>query len=245
MKIKDLMENTSELAQELMQPKYKEYSQGIKRLLNNDWRLVRGSGYYDAEEISINKPRLDRKPAYAETTFYYHAFKNLEPWKSLPPRSVVCSMSLKYASSYVSSLSSVFYVIPKNGNMLCELPENDLWECFDAAKHFGMKARYSTLEEMSVRIESIISKLNGGIEITTDNFIKCLKIASDKLEVDDSMLWEYSMTLQDKGFFKMVVDYFNIDIITLSIDNVDFADKDHEVWFSSEYLTIPYDMVKQ
>ena len=245
MKIKDLMENTSELAQELMQPKYKEYSQGIKRLLNNDWRLVRGSGYYDAEEISINKARLDRKPAYAETTFYYHAFKNLEPWKSLPPRSVVCSMSLKYASSYVSSLSSVFYVIPKNGNMLCELPENDLWECFDAAKHFGMKARYSTLEEMSVRIESIISKLNGGIEITTDNFIKCLKIASDKLEVDDSMLWEYSMTLQDKGFFKMVVDYFNIDIITLSIDNVDFADKDHEVWFSSEYLTIPYDMVKQ
>lgn len=85
MKIEQLLENTSELAQELMQPKYKEYSQGIKRLLNNDWKLVRGSNFYDSEEISFNKPRLDRKPAYASTMLYYYAFKNLEPWKSLPP----------------------------------------------------------------------------------------------------------------------------------------------------------------
>jgi len=81
------------------------------------------------------------------------------------------------------------------------------------------------------------------IKITTDNFVECLKIASDKLEVDDSMLWEYSMTLQDKGFFKMVVDYFNININTESVNSFNFENKNHEVWFSSEYLTIPYDMV--
>lgn len=243
MKIRHLLESTSELAQELMQPKYKEYSHGIKRLLDDDWQLVRGSGHYDPDEININSPRVDRKPAYASTMLYYHAFKNLEPWKSLPPRSVICTTSVKYASSYVASLSGVFYIIPKNGTILCKLPDVDLWESFDSSTHFGLKARYSTFEEMSERIEAIISKLNGGIEITTENFIKCLKIASDKLDDDDSMLWEYSMTLQDKGFFKMVVDYFNIYIITSSIDNVDFADKDHEVWFSSEYLTIPYDMV--
>lgn len=132
--------------------------------------------------------------------------------------------------------------------MLCKLPDVDLWDCFDAAKHFGMKARYSTLEEMSERIESIISKLNDNIKITTENFIECLKIASDKLEVDDSMLWEYSMTLQDKGFFKMVVDYFNINIETYGVGNMDFSTNNgtsNEVWFSSEYLTIPYDMVKK
>lgn len=244
MKIKQLLENKTELRDELSDPQYNDYSHAIKRLLKNDWGLVRGSGYYDNDKITVNKPRIDRKPAYASTNLYHYAFKNLEPWINLPSRSVICSLSLKYASSFVVSRSSVFFIIPKNGTVLCELPEKDLWECFDSAKHFGLKARYKDVSFMAEQIDGVMSKLNGGIDITAENFIECLKVASKKLKEDDSILWEYSMTLQDKGFYRMVVDYFNIDVSMYGVNDIQFSGKDNEVWFSGEYLTIPYEMVE-
>lgn len=242
MKIQQLLESDIDLKKELSQDKYKDYSDGIQRLLNNEWTLYRGSDYYDTSNIGIYKPRLDRKPANASSSFYYYAFKNLEPWKSLPLRSVICSTGKKYASGY----GNLFYIIPKNGTTLCKLPDSDLWDSFDAPKHFGLKARYKNFDEITERLNALIKKLNDNIFIHEGNFMNALKIASDKLKIDDSMLWEYSMSLENTTLLDAVVNYFNIDIEIFNVENMSFENSSgssNEVWFSSSYITIPYDMV--
>lgn len=123
MKIAQLQESTNMDINNLDYNVLKEYSQGINAFIEGGPALFKGLSYeFDDTIIGKLEPIQDRKPRNADTHLYHYLFKLFEPWKSLPPRNVICTNDSDNASNY----GTRFYIIPKNGTTLCILPDDDL-----------------------------------------------------------------------------------------------------------------------
>jgi hypothetical protein len=222
-----------------------DYSQAYNLLSGyNPCIIFRGDKKLSNNKIYHIVPG-QRKSEDMETNYYTELLSNILPsWNDYPKRDqgVICTTNADTANNYGKS----FIILPKNYTDIGICPNTDIWYSFSISGVDNLYTFNNTIyriisESISydvTDIYSLIENFNKIPEIPKKYFTNCdYDLYKNMYEHNDNLLefFDNIFNPEENGF----------ELMNMSEYNIESNDNDNELWFSNEYISIPYNMYNE